>query len=517
MAITAFVITGSQLLAGRVEVIGNLSGTAPGGNYKVPVRIVYPTGSSNARAIIEPWNSVGVDLFATGTPAAVGAQAITSACYGISQIPYLVGGTPASQGYTYVTHEWSKYCVDTELAAGAAVPNNQGGAALAIPFDPTWSIPQGTDAYQIMADVSTLARNPLAFNPFTLLQPPPANGKVIGFGFSQAGQLMRGFASQLLNSGLGGGFPNGLVYEASLAVSNGAFQRVQNNVGPGYSSNNTFYGATAASEGVFVNLSSEMELLGMEAFRARADDNANPHYRTYEMAGVAHIPGDLAAGQLLILRNSIFQRPVHRGVFAAILANIDAATALPPSANLEGTEATRTVPVFATSTSYITGVGFGGWTTVNTFTGVVSDDDGNFKGGVRLPHLRTLLANGQAVGAPLGTYRGSWIPSLTIPGQTVANAGQIAGAIAGRNVPFLRLVMNTGIVSPWDPCLIEKRYRDIAEYRTFVGQAADYALEQRWITALDRDEFVATAAATTYQQILDFGLRRLVPPVPISF
>lgn len=515
--ITAFVITGSQLLPGRVEVIGNLSGTAPGGNYKVPVRIVYPTGLSNGRAIIEPWNSVGVDLFATGTPAAVGAQAITSVCYGISQIPYLVGGTPTSQGYTYVTHEWSKYCVDTQLSAGAAVPNNQGGAALPIPFDPTWAIPQGTDAYQIMADVSTLARNPLAYNPFNLLAPPPANGKAIGFGFSQVGQLMRGFASQLLNSGLGGGFPNGLVYEGIFAGSNGAFQRIQTNISPGYSTNSTFYGATAASEGVFVNLSSEMDVLGMEAFRARADDNANPHYRAFEIAGVAHTPGDLAAGQLPILRNPILQRPVHRGMFAAILARIDAGTPLPPSAYLEGTEATRTAPVFTTSTSYITGVSFGGWTTVNTFTGVVSEDDGNFKGGIRLPHLRTTLANGQAVGAPLGTYRGSWISSLTIPAQTVANAGQIAPSVVGRNVPFLRLQFNTGIVSPWDPCLIMARYRDISEYRTFVAQAADYALEQRWITALDRDEYIAAANATTYQQIIDFGLRRLVPPTPIEF
>jgi hypothetical protein len=517
MAITSFVITGSQLLPGRVEVIGNLSGTAPGGNYKVPVRIVYPTGFSNARAIIEPWNSAGVDVFATGTPAAVAAQALASTCYNIAQVPYLVGGTPSSQGYTYVTHEWSKYVVDVQLAAAAAVPNNQGGAALPIPFDPTWAIPQGTDAYQIMADVSALARNPIAFNPFAGLAPPPVNGKVIGYGFSQVGQLQRGFASQLLNSGLGGGFPGGLVYEAILAVSNGAFQRIQNNIPPGYSVNNTFYGATAASEGVFVNLSSEMELLGMEAFRARADDAANPHYRTYEMAGVAHTPGDLAGAQLPILRNPIFQRPVHRGMFAAILANLDAAIPLPPSAYLEGTEATRTAPVFTTSTSYITGVGFGGWTTVNTFTGVVSEDDGNFEGGIRLPHLRTILPTGQAVGAPLGTYRGSWISSLTIPAQTVANAGQIAPSVVGRNVPFLRLQFNTGIVSPWDPCLIMKRYRDISEYRTFVAQAADSALGQRWITALDRDEFIAAANATTYQQLIDFGLRRLVPPTPIEF
>ena len=519
MSITSFVVTGSQLLAGRVEVIGNLSGVAPGGNYKIPLRLVYPTGTTNNCAIAEPWNSVGLDLYGVPTPAGMNSQTLASVCYNIAQLTYLVGGTPAALGYTYVTHEWSKWVVDLELAAGTAIPATaQALGALPIPFDPTWTIPQGTDGNTIMADVSTFVRNPLAFNPFNLLPPPPVNTKVIGFGFSQVGQLMRGFASQLLNSGLGVGFPNGLVYEAILAVVCGALTRVQTNIAPGFNTNPFFYGATAPSEGVFINLSSEMELLGNEGFRARADDVVNPHYRTFEMAGVAHVSGDLAAAQLAIMRNPTFQRPVHRGMFAAILAKIDAATALPASANLDGTEALRATPVFAgaNATSYITALAFGGWTSVNTFTGVVSNDDGNFLGGVRLPHLRTTLLNGQAVGAPLGTYRGAWIPTLTIPGQTVANAGQITPSITGRFAPFLRLQLNNGILSPWDPQLLDARYRTAGEYATFVGQAADYALEQRWITALDRDEFVATAATVTKQQILDSGLRRLVPPTPIA-
>ena len=37
---------------------------------------------------------------------------------------------------------------------------------------------------------------------------------------------------------------------------------------------------------------------------------------------------------------------------------------------------------------------------------LATDADGNVKGGVRLPHMPTVLPNGERVGAPRGVYGG---------------------------------------------------------------------------------------------------------------
>jgi hypothetical protein len=460
MSITSFAIVASQVVVGRAEVVGNLSGIAPGGAYKIPLRLVYPSGSSNGVAISEPWNSTQIDGFG------IKGGTLASIAYFLQQIPYLVGGTASSVGYTYVTHEWSKFVVDQELATSFAPPQAAVAfGALPIAFDATWVIAAGQDAYTIMADVSTFVRDPLAFNPFSLLPAPPSNDKVIGYGYSQTGMLLRGFATQLLNSSLGVGFPNGLVYEGTMACACGSTIRVQTNVGPGFVTWTRAPGATPSSEGAFINLSTETELFILEAHGARVNPSPS-HYAWYEIAAIAHISGDIAALQLTIERNAALQRSVHRGMTAAMLAKIDSAVGFPTSVGLDGTPATRSAPIFAgaSASSYITGIPFNSGVTVNTFVGVVSDEDGNFLGGIRLPHVRTRLANGQCVGSPLGTLRGIFSPGLTIPAQTAANAVQVMPQIAGGYAPFLQSIIKTGMTSPWEPSLLATRYRAACEY-----------------------------------------------------
>lgn len=506
--ITSFVITGSSVLAGRVEVIGNLAGTAVGGPYKVPLRIVYPTGASPVlnRAVIEPWNNVFVEEFG------VMGTTVFDFVYQMIGITHLV----ETMGYTYVEHEWNKQLVNGQLAAAFSSPHTAAlfFGALAFPFDPTWLISAGTDGYEIMADASTFARNPLAWNPFAALPAPPIAAKCFAYGFSQPGMLLRGFAADLRNSTLGLGFPNGLVYEGTLAVACGAQKRTLTNVAPGFVTYSFHDGATPLSEGPLINLITETDLFLMEGIRARV---AVPpaHYAFYEMAGISHLSGE-AGTFIRAIHNDTAQGPVHRAMLENLRAKVDVGTAFPPSQQLQGAAATRTAPLFG-GVSIWTGLPSPAGFTVNTFVGVPSEDDGNFLGGIRLPHVRTRLADGQCVGAPLATYRGTVCLDQTLQQNTVPNAVQLATVPPGFILGMELFLMFSGFTSPWEPTLINRRYRDACEYTTFVVQAADHALAQRWILQVDRDAYATTAAAVTDQDLTDYGLRRLVPPRPLIF
>lgn len=506
--ITSFVITGSAVLANRVEVIGNLAGNAAGGPYKVPLRIVYPTGASPVlnRALIEPWNNAFVETFG------INGTTVFDFGYAMFGMVHLV----EALGYTYVEHEWNKQLVDAQVAAAFSSPHSAQlfFGALAFPFDPTWRISAGTDGYEIMADVSTFTRNPLAWNPFPALPPPPPAAKCFGYGFSQTGMLQRGFAATLRNSTLGGGFPNGLVYEGILATVCGSQRRTLTNIAPGFGTYGFHDGATPATEGPFINLISESDLFFLEGIRARVTPTP-AHYAFYEMAGIAHLSGDTGIF-IRAIQNTIPQGAVHRAMLENLRAKVDSGTAFPPSQQMQGSAATRSTPLFG-GTSIWTGLPFSGGFTVNTFIGVPSEDDGNFSGGVRLPHVRTRLPDGQCVGAPLATYRGMVDLNASLSANTLPNAIQQAVVPPGLMLGLEPYLMISGCTSPWEPALINRRYRDACEYTTFVAQAADHALAQRWILQADRDAYVTAAAALTDQDLNDYGLRRLVAPRPMIF
>jgi len=506
MSIQGFAVTASAVLANRVEVVGNLSGTAPGGPYKIPLRIVYPTGPSPIlrRAVVETWNSVLAETF--GLKGAV----IFDLGYQLLTMPFLV----EQLGYTYVGHEWNKHLVDAQVASNFSSPHTAQMffGAQPVPFDAGWKISAGSDGYTIMADVSKFARNPLAIDPFASLPPPPACDKAFGYGFSQTGTHMRGFAALGKNSAFGAGLPNGLVYEGILAANCGAEIRELVDGGAGYFRYGFHDGATPASEGPFINLTSETDLFLMEAVRAR-DAAAPAHYAFYEMAGIAHISADVGTF-VQAIHNDTPQGPVHRAMIENLRAKVDAGTAFPPPQTMDGAVTARSAPLFG-NTSVWTGLPFWGGFTANTFIGVPSDDDGNLQGGIRLPHLRTKLPDGESVGAPLGTYRGVISLNESVPGNTAPDAIKSSPVPLGFILGSEIYLMNSGFVSAWEPALLAERYRDAGEYTTFVAQAADYALAQRWILPADRDAYVAAAAKMTLANIVDCGTRRQVaPPAP---
>ena len=102
------------------------------------------------------------------------------------------------------------------------------------------------------------------------------------------------------------------------------------------------------------------------------------------------------------------------------------------------------------------------------------DADGNALGGLRLPHMPSLVCtNGNhchAAGAPLGTYTG------------VETASQI---------PFVR---TGGTFDPFSPEELKERYENQGTYVQLVRRAAQELRKQGYILQEDYRKYVSEAA-----------------------
>ena len=156
----------------------------------------------------------------------------------------------------------------------------------------------------------------------------------------------------------------------------------------------------------------------------------------------------------------------------------------------------------------------------HVWIGTPDPDDGNFGGGIRLPHLRTHLPSGLDVGAPVAVHRGLFDPfaeeaDITLPTWPLTMANPKYGSMGSLSGAENALTFS-GLMSPYETQVIASRYRTDGEYATLVAEAADYAVARRWILATERDsEYVTPAAALTLQQIIDKGARRRCPPASI--
>jgi hypothetical protein len=100
------------------------------------------------------------------------------------------------------------------------------------------------------------------------------------------------------------------------------------------------------------------------------------------------------------------------------------------------------------------------------------DADGNVKGGLRLPHMRMVLANGEQVGAPLGVYRG-----LDPDYQDHPNVFAWLG----------------GTLEPFTDEELKARYSSPDTYVDLVEKAAAALLADRFILEEDYEAYVASA------------------------
>jgi Alpha/beta hydrolase domain len=391
------------------EVQIRMRGTAPGGAYDVPVTLAFPERSKDYSgvAVIDMINTA----FVVAPPPPPGiAQA-----YPLARVR--MGDYMFASGHVYLGFEWQKSTVESRGIG---------------------TIAAGSDAYAIWRDAAALARNPSLVP--SGARPEPAT-TVIAYGYSQTGNVMRGFYRSHQNT-MGGGLAfDGALYGAAA----GACREPP--------------AASVACNGAFPD-GGKVIAFGTETeaecggWRER---DASSNYRYYEIAGSSHIPAWLVHFDGAPLQNPVNNTAVDRAALRNLIEWIEDGTA-PPSSDYVELEPAEVVPAPA-------GCGFRG------FRNAVRDADGNVVGGLRLPYMTATHPSGE-VGAPLGTYRGN---DLAQP----------------------RIFASGGTFVPFDAARLDELYPSHGTYVERVAKAAHRLVQRREILQEDAEAYIREAAHST--------------------
>lgn len=392
------------------EIQATMEGAAPGGAYSVPVVLAYPQAAAdhNGFAVVDVVNTVT-----------------------IGKEQFVLGGKPLPlarshmgdeflfrNGNAYVGVIWDKNAVEA-----------LGNGMIATP----------ADGYTIIRDAATLARNPASHLPADV-GTAPSSGKVVAYGYSQTGALLRGWYFDHLNTQ--GGTP---VFDGALvAGASGWCKDLATSGGkdcPG----------VLADGGKVIVLLPETDV----EWGGYTERGEHPDYRVIEIAGVSHIPASAAdfRSHGMPEQNPVGFEPVFRAALVNLQEWLNGRDP-PPSIAIELSDAPPRdldgAPVRAAAL----------------------DADGNAKGGVRLPHMSTLLASGMKAGAPLGHYTGfAWDYEKS----------NIFFTMSGTFTPF-----------PEDKLRVLYPTRDA--YVSAVSLAAKELASQRYILEEDADAYVKAAA-----------------------
>ena len=391
------------------------------GHYSVPAVVIYPT-SGNGVGVVDWLNSAFYHFFPPETE------------FGVFQFTLLTTDNYLFEnGFTYVSVQWNKLVTET---FGPTVP--AGGVHNPLVFG---TIEQGADAWEILLDAARLLKDPRTF---------PGGGLhavrwVIGSGYSQGAALQQEMLVE--------GFDPTNVYDGHLIAIQGYSCWRRDNTPPHYGFLGNCNSSIPAHSQKVIYLASESDMVafhpsklgvGQSAFFARNPDD--PNWRQYEISGTSHIPKtvvDLGVPN----QNSGDSKPVHRAAWRNL---VDWLRGIEPPAS-----------------RYFEG-GIGG---DGNFM-PVTDADGNWRGGLRLPHVNSVI-NGRQAGAATGVYSG-------------LNP-------AGLN-PFNVFVFLGGTYTPFADADLAARYPNHGAYVRRVARAADHLKANRYILTADADAIVRAAA-----------------------
>jgi hypothetical protein len=330
------------------------------GVYAVPAVLIYPRHRRANRVGVVDWvNSAYYHFFPATTE------------FGTFQFTLLATEQYLfDEGYTYVSIQWDKAV--TEIFGPAAPVDAQPHNHLLY-----GSIDRSADAWEILLDAARLLKDPSGY-PGNDGPRPVAT--VLSSGYSQ------GAGAQL--ELLAEGFDPDLVYDGHLIQMIGLACFKREDVAPHFG----FFGdcsplPTNGQHAPVIVLASETDMLifhptvlgfGKGAFFTR--NSTDPNWRQYEMAGISHLPEPILP---LGLPNQNTGDP--RPIFRAALENLTKWT--------KGNHRENPPP-----SRY-----FRGNVDANDAFVPMTDADGHFAGGVRLPHVESTV-HGRAAGAPLGRH-----------------------------------------------------------------------------------------------------------------
>jgi hypothetical protein len=387
------------------EVEIRMIGIAPGGAYDVPVTLAFPQKSKDYSgvAVVDVINTVLATVPVIPAPATRDPSPIARLQMGDE---YLFGS-----GHVYVGVVWQKSAVEV-LGIG--------------------TIAAAGDAFTILRDAAALARNPVQV---------PSNGrpdgasKVIVYGYSQTGGIVRGFYHSHQNTIGGLAFDGALYGAADGGCAEPPLPRF-------------ICSGTVSDGGKVIAFATETDA-ERGGFLERGETS---DYRFFDIAGVAHIPKGLPAFVDAPNQNPILAGPAARAALRNLIAWIDGTE--PPASNYIELEPAVSI-VFN-----------------NPFRYAVRDADGNAVGGLRLPHMTATDSSGE-IGAPLGTYDGADFAQTNF---------------------FLWL---GGHFTPFDATRLDELYPNHGTYVKRVAKAAHRLVQRREILEEDANAYIREASHST--------------------
>lgn len=398
------------------------------GVYTVPAVLIYPRHLRANRVGVVDWvNSAYYHFFPATTESGTFQFTLLATEH------YLF-----DQGYTYVSIQWDKAV--TEIFGPAAPVDGQSHNHLLY-----GSIDRSADAWEILLDAARLLKDPSVY-PTT--DGPRAVATVLSSGYSQGA----GAQLELLAEGLD---PD-LVYDGHLIQMIGLACFKREDVAPHFG----FFGdcsrlPTNGQHAPVIVLASEADMLifhptvlgfGKGAFFTR--NPTDPNWRQYEMAGISHLPEPILP---LGLPNQNTGDP--RPIFRAALGNLTKWT----------TGNHRESPPLSRY--------FRGSVDATDAFVPVTDADGHFAGGVRLPYVESTI-HGRVAGAPLGRH-------------TPLNPLGLD--------PFNPFVFISGTFTRFSDDELLDRYRSRDQYVRRVRRAVDHLAARGYITNTDQLALIAAA------------------------
>ena len=397
------------------------------GKYRVPVVLIYPNRNSNGFGFVDVINSAAFAAYKEGE--APGGKRSLLYLGDLILSDYL-----KREGFTYIAVQWARM-VTYDLGPDYGV------------------IEDGRDGFQIIKDAARFLSDPGMLEGTVPFRPAPV-GRMIGFGQSQTAMLLR----EMVRSGKNRDVDGSLIFDGVLVGVGGSRCLILNNnetprPAPGPTNPTFFRGAVCAEplpeDGKVISILTQTEV-GSARYKGHTSRHQTGSYRQYELAGVAHIPADIVDLRQL---GAPEQNPASfRPVFKAMLSNLVdwiASGKAPPDSRYIAGEVDRDGQ-FRPAT----------------------DADGNVKGGVRLPHMATVLPSGEHAGAPLGVYGG-------------INPAHLK--------PINRFALNGGIFKPFSAEKLAARYPNNDGYVELVRNSAAALLADRFILKEDYDAYIQAA------------------------
>jgi len=254
---------------------------------------------------------------------------------------------------------------------------------------------------------------------------------------------------------------------------------------------NDCVGATPKSQGKVITFNTETDVQIIYGWKARSTNSSSQkYYRLYELAGTSHIPATLFPLKLVGIRplemaeqNYVDTGPVLRAMLEHLREWIEGSGEPPVNEYLQGKVDRLTTPLFTDQS----------WGNDNQQVYLFQlGVDGNALGGIRLPHLRTVLPGGNVIGGPLGFYRG--VECNNDPTQSnfilecqISGDANIYNIVGGTFIPYA-----SGQCASF--------YDSYETYLNEVTDAVAYAVVQGWVLPEEADAIIALAA----QQSQDF-------------